>query len=206
MSRCSQGEKNSFLGTRLGRFAGRLLRRPQKSNEATSPIVESGPSITKSFGPAAPAYRERKSEESTGSRKNGSARGSAEHIEPTKQKKAITHIEKLLGQIAELQDEIDTGLHAEISFEQEIFHLLAADKQPSHPNPQRKQVKGRRKQQADKLPAAKGSVHKHKGQSYKDAEKDEGHRVNNNTLVKKLHLRKKRKRASVISTRKPQRI
>ncbi|MEJ2705898.1 MAG: hypothetical protein P8Z79_25950 [Sedimentisphaerales bacterium] len=186
MGKSSQEEKNSLLGTRLGRFAGRLLKGPQKSNETIPPTVEPEPSVTESVGPAEPVHHEQKSEESNGLRKDRLSCVAEEHIKPEKQKKAITHIEKLLEQIAQLQNEIDTGLQTAISVEQGLFDLSAANEQSSRPTPQPKQVKEQRKQQGDKLPATKGSAHKRKRRSHRNTKKDEGHQANNNTVGKKL--------------------
>ena len=192
MGKSSQEEKNSILGTRLGRFAGRLLRRPQVSNEAISPIAERELSVTEFVRPAAPVYDDQKRKEPKGLRKDRLGCVPQEHIEPERQKKAITHIEKLLKHIAQLQNEIDTGLHTAISVEQGLFDLLAANEQSSHPTPQPKQVKEHRKPKADELPVTRGSVRKCKRRSHKYTQKDEDHQVNNNTVGKKLRHRGKK--------------
>ena len=127
MGKSTQKEKNSLLGSRLGRFAGKLMKRPQRSNKVLSPGVE-----------------------------------------PEKQKKAIGHIEKLLEQIAQLQDEIENSLQVEKCLEREIFDLAAASEPSTHKVPQRKQIKVHKKKQADKLPVTKKPVRKRKKRSHKN--------------------------------------
>ena len=192
MGKSSQEEKNSVLGTRLGRFAGRLLKRPQKSNESISPIVEPEPFVTEPVGPAAPVYQEPEIEESKGLKKDRLVCVPEEHIEPEKQKKAITHIEELLEQIARLENEIETGLQTALSVEEGLFDMLAVNEQSPRRSPQQKQIKAHRKQETDELTVAKAPVRKRKRRSPKATKTDEGHQAKNKTAGKKLSHRGKK--------------
>ena len=195
MGKSTQRDKNSFLGSRLGRFAQRLMKRPQKSNKAISPVVESEPSVMQPVVGVQPVYQEQKKEECDGLDEDRLSCVPEEHVEPEKQKKAIRHIEKLLEQIAQCQNEIDTGLQTEICLEQEIFDLLTTNEQSSHQTLQRKRVKEHRKQQADELSVTKQPVRKCQKRSLENTRKNGGHQANINKVRKKLCLRCKKKKS-----------
>jgi hypothetical protein len=194
MGKSSKNEKRSFLKISLSGFAARLRKGPQKSNEAMSPIVEAGRSVIQSIAGAQSAYQEQESKKSEGLDKDRYAPVPEEHVKPEKRKKAIGHIEKLLKQISQLQNEIENGLKTEIHLEQEISNLVVASERSPHQIPQRKKVKEHRKKEAEELSVTKKPVRKRRKRSQKNAKKDSSPQANNNKVRKKLCPRcKKRK-------------
>jgi hypothetical protein len=185
MGKASQNEKRSFLKTRWGGFAARLWKGPQKSNNAMPPIAEADESVIQSVVAAPSACHAQKSKESEGFGKDRLARVPEEHAEQEKQKKAIGHIEKLLKQISQLQNEIENGLKTEIRLEQEISNLVAPSERSPHQTP-------RRKQEANELSVTKRPFRKCRERSQKNAKKVNSHQTNNNKVRKKLCLRCKK--------------
>jgi hypothetical protein len=91
---------------------------PGKFNKAMSPILGAERLSLTSVKDAEPAYDEQDGQEFHTSGKDRLF--PEEHVKPKKRKKAIGHIEKLLGQISEVQGEIDNALQTETHLEQEI--------------------------------------------------------------------------------------
>ena len=185
MGKTAQDEKRSFLKTRLGGFAARLWKGPQKSNHAMPHIAEADESVKPSVVVAPSAYHEQKSKESEGVGRDHLARVPQEHAKQEKQQKAIGHIEKLLEQISQLQNEIENGLKTEICLEQEISNLMVPSERSPDQTP-------RRKQEANKLSVTKNPVRKCRERSQKNTKKSNSHRTNNNKVRKKPCLRCKK--------------
>ena len=185
MVKASQDEKRSFLKTRLGGFAARLWKGSQTSNNAMPYIAEAEESVIPSVVVAPSAYHEQKSKESEGVGRDRLARVPQEHVKQEKQKKAIGHIEKLLKQISQLQNEIENDLKTEIRLEQEISNLVAPSEGSPHQTP-------RRKQEANKSSVTKSPVRKCRARSQKNTKKSNSRRTNNNKVRKKPCLRCKK--------------
>ena len=159
-----------------------------------SPIVVAEQSAIQTVVGSQSAHQEEKIEEPEGLGKTRYACAPGGHVKQEERKNAIGHIEKLLEQITQLQNEIENYLKTERCLEQENYDLGVANEQSSHQNPQRKKVQEGQKQQADELSVMKKSVRKRGERSHKNTKKDNSHQADNNKVRKKLCLRcKKRK-------------
>lgn len=160
-----------------------------------SPILEAGAPGTWSVIGARSVHDEQNHQGCKGLGKDHFAPVTEDHAKQEKWKKAIRHIETLLEQIRQLQDEIENTLQTEVSLEREIVNLVAADEQSSHKIPKRKQVKEYPKQQADALPAPNKPARKSKERLQKKTKYDDNHHVNHRNVRKKLCLKCKKQKA-----------
>ena len=118
MGKIPQNQKHSVLKTRWGGFMAKLGIAPKKFNKAMSPILGAERSSLTSVKDAEPVYDEQDGQESHASGKDRLF--PEEHVKPEKRKKAIGHIEKLLDQMSQVQNEIDNALQTETHLEREI--------------------------------------------------------------------------------------
>ena len=189
MGKTAQHKKRSFLKTHWSSFAVKLGRGPQKLHQAASRIVDAKRSVIRSVTGAKSAQNELNRKECNGLGEDGFAHVPEDYIQQEKRKKAISHIETLLEQISQFQDEIDNNLHTEVSIEREIVNLVAANKQSSHKTPKGKQVNEHPKQQADELPATNKPAHKSKERLQRNTTCDDNSQVNRRKVRKKLCLK-----------------
>jgi hypothetical protein len=114
------------------------------------------------------------------------ARVPKEYGKQEKPKKAISQDEKLLGQIKQLQHEIDNSRQTEARLEQQITDLMAANEQPEPPVANRKRAAEHHTQQTNKLLAANGPIGSGRERPKRNIEYDDSHHANIGKVRQKL--------------------
>jgi len=189
MGKTAQKKKRSFWKTALDEFAVKIGKGSQNPSQALPPILEVGAPGTWSVIDARSAPDNENRQGHKGLGKDHVAPVPQDHVEPEKQEKAMEHIETLLGQISQLQDEIEDTLQTEIHLEREIIDLVAACEQSSSQSAKRKRVIEHCKQQVNELPVTDKPVPKSKKRSQRNTQKDDSRHVNNRKVRKKLCLK-----------------
>lgn len=190
VDKTAQHKKGSFLKTRLGGFTRKLGKRPQKLKKAILGTGKADRSATQSAisAKSAPSQQNRHGFGSLG--KDRFSGVPEKHVKKEKQEKAIRHVEKLLEQIKQLQDEIDNSLQTEVCLEDEIINLMTANKPSQH-----QVAEPDYKNQADVLPAANGPFHEKRERPKKNTKYDDNHHANRRKVSKKICRKCKKQKA-----------